>query len=122
MFHNRPPALSEIAGASSNATWSSSALTYINRETWIATLQTPNTGAIPVPIYPPMRLSQLEDHLRRQTGILRNAGEMNSRRLIWHPRDVALQSSAWQIGIGAPVLQITARHAEYYVSGLSQRV
>ena len=31
-------------------------------------------GAIPVPIYPPMRLAQLEDHLRRQTGILRNAG------------------------------------------------
>lgn len=31
-------------------------------------------GAIPVPIYPPMRLSQLEDHLRRLTGILRNAG------------------------------------------------
>lgn len=33
-----------------------------------------HAGAIPVPIYPPMRLSQLEDHLRRQTGILRNAG------------------------------------------------
>jgi 1-acyl-sn-glycerol-3-phosphate acyltransferase len=32
------------------------------------------TGAVPVPIYPPMRLSQLEDHLRRQIGILRNAG------------------------------------------------
>ena len=31
-------------------------------------------GAIPVPIYPPMRLSQLEDHLRRQVRILRNAG------------------------------------------------
>jgi 1-acyl-sn-glycerol-3-phosphate acyltransferase len=31
-------------------------------------------GAIPVPIYPPMRLSQIEDHLRRQIGILRNAG------------------------------------------------
>ena len=31
-------------------------------------------GAIPVPIYPPMRLSQLEEHLRRQTRILRNAG------------------------------------------------
>jgi len=31
-------------------------------------------GAVPVPIYPPMRLSQLEDHLRRQVGILRNAG------------------------------------------------
>ncbi|MEX1082748.1 MAG: AMP-binding protein [Xanthobacteraceae bacterium] len=31
-------------------------------------------GGIPVPIYPPMRMSQLEDHLRRQAGILRNAG------------------------------------------------
>jgi 1-acyl-sn-glycerol-3-phosphate acyltransferase len=30
-------------------------------------------GGIPVPIYPPMRRSQLEDHLRRQAGILRNA-------------------------------------------------
>ena len=33
-----------------------------------------HAGAVPVPIYPPMRLSQLEDHLRRQSGILRNAG------------------------------------------------
>ena len=31
-------------------------------------------GATPVPIYPPMRLARLEEHLRRQTGILRNAG------------------------------------------------
>lgn len=30
-------------------------------------------GAIPVPIYPPFRRSQVEDHLRRQAGILRNA-------------------------------------------------
>jgi non-ribosomal peptide synthetase component F len=30
-------------------------------------------GAIPVPIYPPARPSQIEDHLRRQSGILRNA-------------------------------------------------
>jgi 1-acyl-sn-glycerol-3-phosphate acyltransferase len=30
-------------------------------------------GAVPVPMYPPMRLSQLEAHLRRQAGILRNA-------------------------------------------------
>ena len=30
-------------------------------------------GAVPVPIYPPARLSQLEDHLRRQAGILANA-------------------------------------------------
>ncbi len=31
-------------------------------------------GGVPVPIYPPIRMSQLEDHLRRQAGILRNAG------------------------------------------------
>jgi 1-acyl-sn-glycerol-3-phosphate acyltransferase len=31
-------------------------------------------GAVPVPIYPPARLGQLEEHLRRQAGILRNAG------------------------------------------------
>ncbi len=30
-------------------------------------------GGIPVPIYPPLRLSQIEDHLRRQAGILGNA-------------------------------------------------
>jgi len=30
-------------------------------------------GAVPVPIYPPFRLSQIEDHLRRQAGILINA-------------------------------------------------
>ena len=32
-----------------------------------------NAGCVPVPIYPPVRPSQLEDHLRRQTGILNNA-------------------------------------------------
>ncbi len=31
-------------------------------------------GAIPVPIYPPARASQLEDHVLRHTGILANAG------------------------------------------------
>lgn len=30
------------------------------------------TGAVPVPMYPPVRLSQLEEHLRRQAKILRN--------------------------------------------------
>ncbi|MBO1909305.1 AMP-binding protein [Microvirga sp. 3-52] len=30
-------------------------------------------GAIPVPIYPPFRRAMLEDHLRRQASILRNA-------------------------------------------------
>lgn len=33
-------------------------------------------GAIPVPIYPPVRMSQLEDHLRRHAAILRNAGTL----------------------------------------------
>lgn len=31
-------------------------------------------GAVPVPIYPPFRKTQLEDHLRRHVGILRNCG------------------------------------------------
>jgi 1-acyl-sn-glycerol-3-phosphate acyltransferase len=30
-------------------------------------------GGIPVPVYPPFRQAQVEDHLRRQAGILRNA-------------------------------------------------
>src|SRR5262249_57435910 len=30
-------------------------------------------GATPVPIYPPARLAQIADHLRRQAAILRNA-------------------------------------------------
>jgi non-ribosomal peptide synthetase component F len=30
-------------------------------------------GGVPVPLYPPVRPSQLEDHLRRQAGILANA-------------------------------------------------
>lgn len=30
-------------------------------------------GAIPVPLYPPVRPSQIEEHLRRHSGILRNA-------------------------------------------------
>ncbi|MBM3226031.1 MAG: AMP-binding protein, partial [Candidatus Tectomicrobia bacterium] len=31
-------------------------------------------GGVPVPLYPPARLSQLEEHLRRQLRILQNAG------------------------------------------------
>lgn len=30
-------------------------------------------GAVPVPVYPPLRRAQVEDHLRRQAGILMNA-------------------------------------------------
>ena len=32
-----------------------------------------HAGAVPVPIYPPARASQIEEHLRRQAGILDNA-------------------------------------------------
>jgi 1-acyl-sn-glycerol-3-phosphate acyltransferase len=42
-------------------------------------------GAIPVPIYPPMQRSQIEDYVRRQAGILRNAG---ARMLITVPEGI----------------------------------
>jgi acyl carrier protein len=44
-------------------------------------------GAVPVPIYPPARLAQIEDHLRRQAGVLRNAG---ARILITVPEGLRL--------------------------------
>ena len=46
-------------------------------------------GAIPVPIYPPARLSQLEEHMYRQAGILRNA---EARILITVPQALRLAS------------------------------
>jgi len=46
-------------------------------------------GAIPVPIYPPARLTQIEEHMRRQVGILRNAG---ARILITVPEALRLVS------------------------------
>lgn len=39
-----------------------------------AFLGTVLAGGIPVPIYPPARAAQIEDHLRRHAGILSNAG------------------------------------------------
>jgi 1-acyl-sn-glycerol-3-phosphate acyltransferase len=44
-------------------------------------------GAVPVPIYPPARPSQIEDHLRRQAGVLRNAG---ARILVTVPEGLRL--------------------------------
>ena len=44
-------------------------------------------GAVPVPVYPPARPSQLADHLRRTTGILANAG---ATLLVTVPEAVAL--------------------------------
>ncbi|MDJ1157008.1 AMP-binding protein [Chelatococcus sp. SYSU_G07232] len=42
-------------------------------------------GCVPVPIYPPFRPAQLEDHLRRHVGILRNA---EARLLVTVPEAV----------------------------------
>lgn len=43
------------------------------REFFEAFFATLFAGAVPVPMYPPVRLSQLEEHLRRQAKILRNS-------------------------------------------------
>ncbi len=43
------------------------------REFFVGLLGVQIAGAVAVPIYPPYRASQLEDHLRRQTLILQNA-------------------------------------------------
>ena len=41
---------------------------------FIAFLGVLYAGAVPVPIYPPMQLAKIEEFMRRQAGILRNAG------------------------------------------------
>jgi 1-acyl-sn-glycerol-3-phosphate acyltransferase len=46
-------------------------------------------GAVPVPIYPPMQRAQIEDYVRRQAGILGNAG---ARMLITVPEGLRLGS------------------------------
>jgi len=46
-------------------------------------------GAVPVPIYPPTRLSQIEEHMQRQAGILRNAG---ARILLTVPQALTVAS------------------------------
>jgi 1-acyl-sn-glycerol-3-phosphate acyltransferase len=42
-------------------------------------------GGVPVPLYPPFRADRIGEHLRRQGGILRNAG---CRILVAHPESV----------------------------------
>ena len=56
-------------------------------------------GGVPVPIYPPARMSQLEDHLRRQSGIL--------------------SSCLAQILITVPEAKVIARFLEAQVESLS---
>lgn len=55
-------------------------------------------GCVPVPIYPPWRRTQLEDHLLRQAGILRNA---ESRVLVTVPEARLL---ARQLRLNVPAL------------------
>ena len=52
-------------------------------------------GAVPVPIYPPARMAQIEEHMRRQIVILRNAG---ARMLITVPEGRAARGAAAQPG------------------------
>ncbi len=67
-------------------------------------------GAVPVPIYPPARMAQLEEHMRRQIVILNNAG---ARTLITVPEGrklaVLLRS---QVGTLKSVETVTTLSAE----------
>lgn len=54
---------------------------------FIAFFGTLYAGGVPTPIYPPARPSQLEEHLRRQAGILRNAGAV---LLVASPETIAV--------------------------------
>lgn len=68
-------------------------------------------GAVPVPIYPPMRRTQVEDHLRRQAGILQNAEAV---RLV---TDEATQSPGRLLEGLAPSLKGVHTVAELAASG-----
>ena len=65
-------------------------------------------GAIPVPLYPPVRKSQLEDHLQRQSGILNNCQAV---MMITVPEAILL---AHLLKVQTPVLQevITVEHLQ----------
>lgn len=71
-------------------------------------------GAIPVPIYPPVRLSQLEDHLRRHSRILHNC---QASYLITVPQAklVAglLKSQVVSLRSVVTVAELTAMHGKY---------
>ena len=66
-------------------------------------------GAVPVPIYPPLRLAQLEEHLRRQAGILNNAG---ARILLTVPEGLRLaallRAQVETLGVVESVAGVTA--------------
>ena len=70
-------------------------------------------GAVPVPIYPPARMAQLEEHMRRQIVILRNAG---ARMLITVPEGkklaVLLRSQVDPLDSVETVTTLSAERAE----------
>jgi 1-acyl-sn-glycerol-3-phosphate acyltransferase len=89
-------------------------------------------GGIPVPIYPPLRPSQLEDHLRRHAGILANAqavllitvseaqqvgrllkGQVGSLREVVTPGELAVPATAFR----GPPLQAQDTAFLQYTSG-----
>ncbi len=94
-------------------------------------------GCVPVPLYPPARLSQLEDHLRRTAGILRNAGarvlitvgqakplahllraQIESLRAVATVSDLAIADSAAAAGqLALPAITAEATAFLQYTSG-----
>ena len=94
-------------------------------------------GCVPVPLYPPARLSQLEDHLRRTAGILRNAGarvlitvgqakplaqllraQIESLRAVATVSDLAIADSAAAAGqLALPAITADATAFLQYTSG-----
>jgi fatty-acyl-CoA synthase len=70
-------------------------------------------GAVPVPIYPPVRLDRLDDYVARQSGILANAGV---RALITIPRARPVASI---LGPAVPTLRLTTTAQELIERGES---
>ncbi|MBA4175289.1 MAG: acyl-phosphate glycerol 3-phosphate acyltransferase [Leptothrix sp. (in: Bacteria)] len=68
-------------------------------------------GGVPVPIYPPLRAAQIEDHLRRQARILDNAGAV---LLI---ADARTQPAARLLRAGAGALRGVATVAQLEAAG-----
>ncbi len=77
---------------------------------------------MPVPIYPPMQRSQIEDYAIRQAGILRNAG---ARMLITVPEGLKLgallQGLVATLTAVESAATLSARAAEIPLPGLRQR-
>jgi len=82
-------------------------------------------GGIPVPIYPPLRPSQLEDHLRRHAGILTNARAVRDVAFLQYtsgstgqPKGVILTHSDLMANIRAMGEVIRADSTDVFVSWL----